>query len=251
MAEDMKQDSKENHGSYEREAVYYDAVYEAQGKDYKKESDQIHGVIEKYKKTDGSRLLDVGCGTGGHFPYLKDWYSIEGLDIDREMLSVAKQRHPDVTFHQGDMTNFQLGEKFDAITCLFSAVGYTKTPDGLKAAISNMGQHLKPGGVLVVEPWFSPDQWKVGRSSAVFVDKPGLKVARINVSELEGKISIVKFHFLVVKDGDTDVEYFTELHELGLFTKEEYLEAFKEAGLETSHDSRGITGRGLYLGVKP
>lgn len=251
VAEDMKQNSQENPGSYEREAVYYDAVYEAQGKDYKKESNQIHEVVQKNKKSKGNRLLDIGCGTGGHFPYLQNWYSVQGLDLDGNMLSIARQRHPDIAFYQANMTNFELGEQFDAVTCLFSAVGYTKTPESLKAAINTMGNHLKPGGVLVVEPWFSPDQWKVGRPSAVFIDKPDLKMARINVSEQKGNISVLNFHFLIGRDGNTDVEYFTELHELGLFTKEEYFEAFKEAGLETIHDPQGITGRGLYIGVKP
>jgi citrate lyase synthetase len=37
---------------------------------------------------------------------------------------------------------------------------------------------------------------------------------------------------------EADVEHFTELHELGLFTKEEYLNAFQQAGLETIHDPR-------------
>lgn len=251
MNEPIKQSPQKNLGSYEREAVYYDAVYEAQGKNYEKESEKIHKLIEEYKKSPGNKLLDIGCGTGGHFPYLQNWYSVEGLDIDENMLSVARQRHPNITLHQEDMTNFQLKNQFDAITCLFSAIGYTKTPERLKSAITIMGQHLKPGGILVVEPWFSPDQWKVGKSSAVFVDKPEFKLARINISQKEGNISIVNFHFLVAKEGNKDVEHFTETHELGLFTNQEYLEAFKEAGLETIHDPQGITGRGLYIGVKP
>jgi len=104
------------------------------------------------------------------------------------------------------------------------------------------------GGVLVVEPWFAPDKWKVGEPSATFVDKPDLKIARVNISEREGDLSVINFQFLVATKGQ--VEHFTELHKLGLFTKQEYLSALKKAGLKTTFDPIGITGRGLYIGVK-
>lgn len=235
--------------SYEKQAVYYDAIYQAQGKDYKQESGQIYEVIEKYKRSSGNELLDVGCGTGSHFEFLRKWYSLEGLDIDEHMLLVAKRRYPDIDFHQGDMVNFSLGRQFDAVTCLFSAIGYAKTPDNMYLAVKSLANHVKPGGVVVVEPWFAPDQWKEGRPSAVFVDKPDLKLARVNISERKGNVSIVNFHFLVAEQGK--VEQFTELHELGLFTQEQYMQAFKNTGLETIYDPQGITGRGLYIGVKP
>lgn len=245
----MKQDSSENAKSYEKQAAYYDAVYEAQRKDYKKESDQIHEVIEKYKKSKGNELLDVGCGTGGHFSFLREWYSVEGLDIDQHMLQVARQRFPDIIFHQGDMIDFDLSKQFDTVTCLFSAIGYVMTVPNLQSTIKTLERHTKPGGVVIVEPWFSPEQWNIGKPSAIFVDKPDMKLARINISERKDNISIVNLHFLVATQGN--VEYFSELHELGLFTKEEYMKAFKKAGLQIIFDPQGITGRGLYIGVKP
>jgi SAM-dependent methyltransferase len=234
--------------NYEKQAQYYDAVYEAQGKDYKKESNQIHDVIEKYKKSTGNTLLDVGCGTGGHFAYLDQWYQLEGLDLDKDMLKIAQQRFPNVSFTQGDMIDFKLEKRYDAITCLFSAIGYVKTVSNLNKTINNLGNHLKSGGIVIVEPWFSPDKWKPGRPAAVFVDKPDMKLARMNIAEKRDNISVINFNFLVATQGN--IEHFTELHEMGLFTEEEYKKAFDQAGLQTIHDPEGITGRGLYIGVK-
>ncbi len=245
----MKQNASKHAKSYERQAAYYDAIYEAQGKNYKKESEQIHKVIEKYKKSAGNDLIDVGCGTGAHFTFLRQWYKPEGLDIDQRMLQVARQRFPNIIFHQGDMVNFDLGKAFDVVTCLFSAIGYAMTIPNLQSTIKSLERHVKPGGVVVVEPWFSPEKWIIGKPSAVFVNKPDMKLARINISERRDNISIMNFHFLVATPGN--VEYFTELHEIGLFTEEEYLESFKKAGLQTVFDPQGITGRGLYVGVKP
>ncbi|MBC6936757.1 MAG: hypothetical protein DWB42_13080 [Chloroflexi bacterium] len=47
------------------------------------------------------------------------------------------------------------------------------------------------------------------------------------------------------------VEHFSEQHRMGLFTHEDYLEAVAAAGLESVYNEQGLTGRGLYLGIKP
>ncbi len=119
----------------------------------------------------------------------------------------------------------------------------------MKQAVRNMAGHLLPGGVLIVEPWFGPQDWKTGHAHAVYVNEPELKIARMNISEADGRLSFFVLHYLVATP--QGVEHFTERHELGLFTQEEYLQAFEEAGLEVSHDEQGLDGRGLYIGRKP
>ena len=60
------------------------------------------------------------------------------------------------------MRSFDLGRRFDAVTCLFSSIGYLLTPEDLEQGIARMAAHVAPGGVLVVEPWFTPDAWRPG-----------------------------------------------------------------------------------------
>jgi len=83
----MKNQQKEYKPSFERWAAYYDAIYEAQGKDYQKEADKIHEIVARYKKSPGNRLLDVDSGTGGHFPYLSQWYAVHPAPCRRRFLA--------------------------------------------------------------------------------------------------------------------------------------------------------------------
>jgi ubiquinone/menaquinone biosynthesis C-methylase UbiE len=233
---------------FSKSAKYYNAIYASMGKDHATEAEKIHQLIQKHKRTSGNTLLEVACGTGLHASILRKDYQVEGLDLDVGLLEVASQNYPDIPFHQGDMTEFDLGKQFDAVTCLFSSIGYVKTKERLAQAVQNMNRHLLPGGVFIVEPWFTPEQWQPGRVSALFVDQPNLKISRMNISEVEGRISFFVFYYTI--GTPQGVEHFTERHELGLFTHEEYLEAFQKVKLEVVHDPEGLDGRGLYIGLK-
>jgi len=146
------------------------------------------------------------------------------------------------------MTAFQINDHFDVILCLFSAIGYASTPERLRHAIETMAAHLNANGVLIVEPWISPAEYKPGGVFSVFVDKPSLKIARMNVNAVRGNISVINFHYLVATP--EGIQHFTEDHELGLYNGEEYLAAFRSAGLQTVFEPEGLIGRGMYVARK-
>ena len=234
---------------FSKSARYYDEIYASIDKDYAAEAEKTHQFIQKHKQIKGKHLLDVACGTGLHASLLSKHYQVEGLDLDEKMLAVAKKKHPKIRFHQGDMTEFDLKRQFDVIVCLFSSIGYVRTKSRLQKAIRNMSGHLLPGGVLLVEPWFTPQQWHPGRPSMTQVNKPDLKIVRMSHSGQRGKISRLEFQYLI--GTSKGIEHAVEMHELGLFTHKEYMDAFKGAGLVTRHDAEGLDGRGLYIGLKP
>jgi dTDP-3-amino-3,4,6-trideoxy-alpha-D-glucopyranose N,N-dimethyltransferase len=234
---------------FSKSAQYYDEIYASIDKDYAAEASKAYEFIQNYKQSKGKQLLDVACGTGFHASLLSKYYQVEGLDLDAKMLAVAKKKHPKIRFHQGDMMDFNLKKQFDVIVCLFSSIGYVKTKPRLQKAIKTMSGHLLPGGVLLVEPWFTPKQWNPRRAFMTQVNKPDLKIVRMSYSGQRRKISTIEFQYLI--GTSKGIEHAVEIHELGLFTPKEYMDAFKTTGLIMTYDAEGLDGRGLYIGLKP
>jgi SAM-dependent methyltransferase len=232
---------------FTKSALIYDAVFSAKGKDWADEARKLSALVKRHKRSPGNTMLDVACGNGGHVGYLCDEFAITGLDLDPGMLKLAEERFPGIPFHCASMVDFKLEKKFDIVMCLTSAIGYAKTLQSMRQAIRTMSDHVLPGGILVVEPWIDMKEYKPHTVHASYVDQPDLKVARINTNVLRGNISVLEFHYLVgTPEG---VEHFTELHELGLYSHEEYQEAFTACGLDTRFEKEGLIGRGAYVGV--
>jgi len=234
---------------YTDSADVYDASYSSF--DFAAGANRLHDLITRHKRTTGSTLLDVACGTGTYLTHLGDRYTVEGVDLSPAMLAIAKRKLPNVPLHEADMVEFNLGRRFDAVVCLGSSIGYTKRGPRLRRAIATLARHALSGGVVVVEPWIWPDAWENGRLTTDLVDQPDLKVARMLVSGRIGRVSMSDIHHLVARLGG--VEYFVEHHELGLFTHTEYLADFKGADLEVTYESQGLLGlpgRGAYIGVR-
>lgn len=229
-----------------RSADLYDPLYSF--KDYRQEADLLTRMIRQNKP--GSRsLLDIACGTAEHHKYLKTTFQTEGLDVNAAFIDIARDKNPECTYHLADMTDFDLGKQYDVVTCLFSSIGYLTTDTRLSAALSCMKRHLMPGGLLVIEPWFAPDQWKEGHTHMLTYTSDDMKVCRLSKSTTKDALSIVDFHYLFAKS-DTGVQYFSERHELALRTHGQMMEVFLDAGLVVSWDEEGLTGRGIYIGVK-
>jgi len=226
---------------YSKTAQYYDLIYSF--KDYAIEAEQIKDLITQEHPT-ASSILDVACGTAEHAKYLSNNFQIDGIDLEPEFVRIAQGKVSNGRFQEADMSDFELGLQYDVVQCLFSSIGYLKKAEQVVDALICFKKHLKPGGLILVEPWFSPEQWNVGSPHVLTIDEPGLKICRMNSSGLEGNISKMHFHYLI--GTPSGVEHFTEDHELALYTLEEMLSFFELAGLTVSYDPVGLFDRGLY-----
>lgn len=231
------------------EADVYEVVYRGRGKDYRADAAAVTGLVRE-RKADAASLLDVACGTGSHLRYFAASFGhVEGVDLSEDMLRVAREQVPGVPFHQGDMCGFRLDRAFDAVTCLFSSIGYLRSAGELDAAVAAFARHLNPGGVIVLEPWCFPERFVPGQVMSDLVRADGRTIARVSHAVREGDSSRIEAHYLVAGPG-SGVRHFTDTHVLRLFDRRQYEAAFARAGCSVEYLDRGTGRVGLFIGTR-
>jgi len=226
-------------------AELYDAIYFS-FKDYAAEAADIARRI-RAEHPAARTVLDVACGTGEHARRLAvdHGFVVDGVDLNREFLRLARLKHPAGRFYEGDMREFDLPDRYDAVICMFSSIGYVRTLPELERALRTFRKHVAPGGIVIVEPWFPPEVITPGQHSTRAATANGIRVERVGSIDVEGRMCHLRFDYTIY-EGDV-VRQTTEIHELGLFTVEETLDAFSAAGLKARHEAPSKLNRGLYI----
>ena len=230
---------------FSESAELYDLVYSS-FKQYGPETDAVAAIIRSVNP-DARTVLDVACGTGEHARLLgeRHGFEVDGVDLEPVFVRIAAGKNPAGRFVTGDMRDFHLGRRYDAVLCLFSSIGYVRTVDGVTSAIACFREHIAPSGVIIVEPWFPPGVLDDGHVSSAVNEASGIRVERRARTEIDGRMSRLHFDYDVVDHGRAYQT--TEVHELGLFTVDEMRRAFEINGLAVEHDPKGLIGRGLYV----
>jgi len=71
--------------------------------------------IYKFLVNPNQRILEIGCGTGSLIAHLKPSHGV-GVDFSPEMIARAKQRHPEIEYHQLDAHDLsRLEGTFDVV----------------------------------------------------------------------------------------------------------------------------------------
>ncbi len=215
----------------------------------------VVAMIEKHSEREVHTLLNLGCGGGKNVYNLKRRYEVTGLDLSPAMLANARKLNPECTFVQGDMRDFSLPRRFDAIL-IDDAVAYMTSQEDLRRLFRAAYRHLEPGGVAIVSPdgtkeTFEQNETHISHAEAK-ARPPDVDVVFIENNydpdptddTYEGLIV-----YLIREDGKLRVE--VDHHTLGIFAAEVWPTLLREAGFVVFDDSWRPDSVKTYIGVKP
>ena len=90
----------------------------------------------------GSKVLELGCGCGDLLASVNPSVGV-GVDFSGEMLEIARSRYPDLSFHQQDVQQLVLDEKFDLspiLTIVFASIGVSAGMYNFIKSVINSGK---------------------------------------------------------------------------------------------------------------
>ena len=118
----------------------------------------IEGDVEFYRSflhAPSERMLELGCGTGRvSIAIALDGYKVVGLDCSEAMLARARARcrslyglrvRPDASFINGDMTAFDLGQRFELIAVPYYGLNHLKGRLPRVRCLEMITKHLASG----------------------------------------------------------------------------------------------------------
>ena len=121
-------------------------------------------VVDFTNVKKGSRILDIGTGTGKQaFAFAEKGYDVTGIDLSEAMLKVAnkKNRYKNVNFQVADATNLPFEDNsFDVSSVSFALHDMPLTIR--ERVLKEIVRVTKPAGMIVIVDYALPEN-KIGR----------------------------------------------------------------------------------------
>lgn len=207
---------------FQRYARFYDALY--RDKDYRGECRYLERIFAKYSRYPVKKVLDLGCGTGGHSLLLaRSGYEVTGIDLSPSMLAEAREKARSSGIHlrlrRGDIRTARLQDRFDAVISMFAVMGYQVSGRDARRAVATAARHLRRGGLFVFDVWFGPavlHDPPASRKKTVPTDDG--RIVRTTTCSLDQLAQVVTVRFRTVRySGRRVAERVEEKHPMRFF----------------------------------
>ncbi|MHC4598618.1 MAG: class I SAM-dependent DNA methyltransferase [Planctomycetota bacterium] len=156
--------------------------------DYEKEFAFLEDLLREFGC---GEVLEVGCGTGNLASrFLKAGFVYTGMDLFEEMLAIAREVEPKGEFLRGDMRDFDLGRRFEAVVISGRSFTHMTTDADATNALKSVRRHLRENGVLIFDnfdargifPGFKNEMTQTAR----FGDREYTRISRNTVNRETG-----------------------------------------------------------------
>lgn len=224
-------------------AAYYDLLY--RDKAYDREVDYVAELLPGGWAA-GMRVLELGCGTGGHALELaRRGCRVHGIDISERMVEIARSRlsvlpvaqREQLRFDCADMRGFRAGSgaEFDVVLSMFHVMSYAASNADQRAAFECARAHLGPGGLFVFDFWYGPAVLSDRpREVTKHVEDARISVSRSTVPVMAVNENCVDVHFAVrvaARDGGRE-HVFNERHRMRYLFLPEIEQALHAVGFD-------------------
>ena len=124
-------------------------------KEYDAEADFIYRMYQRYTDLKLKDVIDVGCGTGNHLPYLaakSEDIKILGIDPSPSMIHIARQKEVKNTeFVVGELSKMNLINCYQLGISLFNVVNHINKLKDLKTFLRSIYYRIDYGGVFIFD----------------------------------------------------------------------------------------------------
>ncbi len=200
--------------------------------DYVEETESFCRIIKEHAKIEVKTLLHLGCGGGRNDYTFKRHFDVTGVDISEEMLEIAKELNPEVSYISGDMRSIKLEKTFDAVAA-FDSINYMTSEKDLRHTFQTAILHLRPGGVFLTIVEEDRERFKQHRTIASTHSRGDVHITFIENSFDPDPTDThfeMTFIYLVRKRGLLEVH--PDSHLWGLFSIGTWKDLLEETGFQ-------------------
>lgn len=134
----------------------YVEVYNETNTSFAKKRAEVLSDFILHNQLNVNSVLDLGSGTGIFLDLTQKELKYDfgvGLDFSKKMIEFSKAniKNKKLKFIYGDMTNFNLDEKFDLVTCNYDAINHLSEFEEWKKTFENAYNYLNQKGVFAFD----------------------------------------------------------------------------------------------------
>jgi trans-aconitate methyltransferase len=178
-------------------------------------------------------VLEFGAGGGNNAFHLKTHFKLTLTDLSASMLERSHSINPECEHIEGDMRSLRLGREFDAVF-VHDAVCHLITHADLLACMRTAFVHCKPGGAALFMPDFVRERFRSGVHHGGHESVDGgdrsLRYMEWTFDPNPSDNTYTNDFVYMLRDGNGPVRVEHDTHVNGLFSREAWLNALRDAG---------------------